>query len=94
MAGSGVSDPKKTASANGSAPPDRDAAIIEQLETEAARQPQVVITVALANALLNYLADRPYREVFRFVQEIQAAPQAPVPQPPAEPAAELDVSDG
>ena len=43
----------------------------------------MTISIELANAILNYLATRPYGEVFQLIQAVQAA--APKD---AEPAAE------
>ena len=42
----------------------------------------VTLPLGLVNAVLQYLATRPYQEVFPLVQEIQAVviPQLPVPE--------------
>lgn len=44
-----------------------------------------VISQELAQALLNYLAQRPYAEVFELVAAVQALPEAEEALPEAEP---------
>jgi hypothetical protein len=39
----------------------------------------------LVNTLLNYLAERPYREVFQLIDAIQKEAAAQVPQPEEKP---------
>lgn len=34
---------------------------------------EITLSIELANAVLNYLASRPYGEVFQLIQNIQAA---------------------
>ena len=45
---------------------------------------KIQLTLPLVNAVLQYLATRPYQEVFQIVQAIQeqATPQVPVPEMP------------
>ena len=44
------------------------------------------VSAQLVNTLLNYLAERPYREVFQLIDAIQkeAAAQAPKPEEPTD----------
>lgn len=45
----------------------------------------ITLTAGLVEAVLGYLSSRPYGEVFRLVQEIQAQALPQVAPPPAEP---------
>lgn len=52
------------------------------MNTTPAPQPprQILVSVPLANALLEYLQQRPYREVAQLISGLQSAPAAEVVQ--------------